>query len=54
MATDLYAKNQLNIYKHLGEKSGKLILRTDRRKDGLIDGQSANLKSLSTLPVGDL
>ena len=32
------AKNQVNICKRLGKKSGKLIL-----TDGLTDGQSANL-----------
>ena len=34
MVIDLHAKNQLNISKHLGKKSEKLILRTDRWRDG--------------------
>ena len=33
MVTDLHAKNQVNIYKRLEKKSGKLILRTDRQTD---------------------
>ena len=37
MVIDLHAKNQLNICKPLGKKSGKLILRTDRRTDGHTD-----------------
>ena len=53
MAIDLHAKNQLNICKRLGKKSGKLILQTDRRMDGLTDWQSANLKSPLALPVGE-
>ena len=32
MVTDLLAKNHVNIRKHLGKKSGKLIL-TDGRTD---------------------
>ena len=52
MLTDLHAKNQVNICKRLGKKSGKLILRTDRqtdgRTDGRPDGQSAKLKMLVT------
>ena len=57
MVIDLHAKNQVNICKRLGKKSGKLILQADRRIDGLTDGltdrQSANLKSPSASPVGD-
>ena len=52
MVIDLHAKYQVNIHKSLGKKSGKLILRTDRRMDRLIDGQSANLKSASASPEG--
>ena len=37
MVIDLRAKNQANICKRLGKKAGKLILRTDRRTEGLTD-----------------
>ena len=44
MVIDLHAQNQVNICKRLGKKSGKLILRTDRRMDRwtdrLMDGQT--------------
>ena len=33
MVIDLHAKNQVNICKYLGKKSGKLILKTDRHTD---------------------
>ena len=36
MVIDLHAKNQVNIYKRLGKKSGKLIL-TDWLTDGRTD-----------------
>ena len=54
MVIDLHAKNQVNICKRLGKKSGKMMLWTDRRTNGRTDGQSANLKSPSASPVGDL
>ena len=47
MVIDLYAKNQVNICKCLGRKSGKLIL-ADRLTDG-----GTNLKSPLTSLVGD-
>ena len=37
MVIDLHVKNQLNICKHLGKKSGKLILLTDEQTDRQID-----------------
>ena len=33
MVTDLHAKNQVNIFKRLEKRSGKLILRTNRRTE---------------------
>ena len=57
MVIDLHAKNQLNICKHLGKTSGKLILQTDRQTDRLMDGltdvQTANPKSPLALPLWD-
>ena len=52
MVTNLHAKNQVNICKHL-EKKVQKINTAERQTDELTDGQSANLKSSLALPVGD-